>query len=351
MNLAPETALRHYFGQADAPQGGWSVRWDALSASQREAVLSREVPEVVTVRTSGSTGVPTQWSHSREQMLAEAAMLAELWREDPVDLMLAFAPPTHLYGLLTTLLMPAVLGVEVWYQPGPEAPMPDVRGRVLGITAIPWTFRLLDRRRDELARASRIVIQHSTATLPPGAEDFANAFGRGRVRITEIFGSTESGGIAHRAGRDQPWTLFPDITLTHTADGAQPEVPLVVSGPRLAAGLDTWATGDFVEIVDPRHFRFHGRRTRLRKINGVRVDFDEVEYRLRDTVPSKDVACVPVDDPVRGENFTVLVVPDEPGAPDVVKAVRIALKSWNLVPHEVLVVPAIERSETGKLRR
>ncbi|MGW3472877.1 AMP-binding enzyme [Saccharopolyspora sp. NPDC000995] len=68
-------------------------------------------------------------------------------------------------------------------------------------------------------------------------------------------------------------------------------------------------------------------------------------------MPSKDVACVPVDDPVRGEDFTVLVVPYGPGDPDVVKAVRIALKSWNLVPHEVLVVSAIERNETGKLRR
>lgn len=42
MNLAPETALRHYFGQVDGPQGGWSVRRDAFSASQLEAVLSRD---------------------------------------------------------------------------------------------------------------------------------------------------------------------------------------------------------------------------------------------------------------------------------------------------------------------
>ncbi|MFG2883404.1 hypothetical protein ACGFYV_14070 [Streptomyces sp. NPDC048297] len=348
--LAPEQVLRHYLRAPDptVPNGPWHVRWDLLAPEDRVALLRAEVPDTVVVRTSGATGTPGEWSRSRDQLLAEAALLAGLWHDSPVELTLAFAPPSHLYGLLTTLVLPAVLGVPVHYQPGLDALSADVAGRVVGVTAIPWTFRILDRHRDLLSAAAEIAIVHSTATLPPGAEAIAEGLGPERVSVTEVFGSTESGAIAHRRGREQPWTLFEDVSL---ADHRTGEVPLVVSGPRLAAGLATWCTEDFVEVVDDRHFRFHGRRTRLRKINGVRVDLDDVEHRLRAVVPCADLACVAVDDPVRGESFTVLVVPAAAGTPTPPKSVRVALKTWGLAPHDVLTVPSINRSETGKLRR
>ncbi|MFD9736505.1 long-chain fatty acid--CoA ligase [Umezawaea sp. NPDC059074] len=348
--LAPERVLRHYLRTPDpsVPAGGWHVRWDRLSPTERSELLRSEVPDRVAVRTSGSTGEPREWTRTRDQLLDEAVVLAGLWHDSPVGLTLAFAPPSHLYGLLTTLVLPAVLGVPVWYQPGLDAPPAEVAGRVLGVTAIPWTFRLLERHRDVLAGAAEIAILHSTATLPPGADAVAAALGPERVRVTEIFGSTESGGIAHRRDRDRPWTLFDDVTVLH--DGTAGEVPLVVSGPRLAEGLTTWGTDDFVELLDDRHFRFHGKRHRLRKINGVRVHLDDVEHRLRDAVPCEDVACVAVDDAVRGENFTVLVVPAAPAPPNLSSSVRVALKSWGLAPHDVRIVSTIDRSETGKTR-
>ncbi|MCE7002244.1 long-chain fatty acid--CoA ligase [Kibdelosporangium philippinense] len=345
IELAPERVLRHYLREPDplVPSGPWRVRWDLVP--DREAMLRSEVPDTVVVRTSGATGTPGEWSRSREKLLDEAALLAGLWHDSPVDLTLAFAPPPHLYGLLTTLVLPAVLGVPVHYQPGLDALSADVAGRVVGVTAIPWTFRILQRDQELLSAAAEITIMHSTATLPPGADEVAAGLG---ARVIEVFGSTESGGIAHRQGREGPWTLFDDVTLVEEETG---EVPLVVSGPRLAAGLTTWCTDDFVEVVDERHFRFHGRRTRLRKINGVRVDLDDVDHRLRAAVPCADLACVAVDDPVRGESFTVLVVPDASEPPSLPTSVRVALKAWGLAPHDVLIVSSIERSEMGKLRR
>jgi acyl-coenzyme A synthetase/AMP-(fatty) acid ligase len=345
--VAPEEVLRHFLRSPDphAAIGPWHIRWDLLSRAERNAVLQAEIPDVVTVSTSGSSGAPTSWSRSREQLLHEAELLAELWRDTPVDLMVAFAPPVHLWGLLTTLLVPAVIGTPVWFPPGFDAPGVDVTGMVVGVAAIPWTFRIMHRHQEVFVRAAGVTIMHSTATLPPDAE--AIAADLSRARITEVFGSTESGGIAHRTCRDAPWTLFPDVRFVF--DHVAGEVPLVVTGPRLASGLTTWDTGDFVDIVSSREFRFHGKRTRLRKINGVRVDLDVVEHHLREAVTCRDVACVPVEDAVRGESFTVLLVPDAKQSSPAV-SVRIALKQLGLAPHDVRLVDHINRSETGKLR-
>ncbi|MET8759546.1 class I adenylate-forming enzyme family protein [Lentzea sp. NPDC004782] len=309
-------------------------------------MLLAEVPDTVVVATSGSTGAPAKWSRSRDQLLTEVGLLAALWRCSRVDLIFAFAPPTHLYGVLTTLLLPAVLGVPVWYHPGVDAPATDVSGKGVGVTAIPWTFRILRRHRAVYATAVEIAIMHSTANLPPGAAETATGLGGEHVRITEVFGSTESGGIAHRVERDGVWTLFEDVRLNGPVGE---ETRLVVAGPRLAQGLTTWDTRDFVEVVDERRFRFRGKRVRLRKINGVRVDLDVVEQRLREVVPVEDLACVPVDDEVRGESFAVLVVPFEPDG-TLPTAIRVALKEFGLSPQEERMVDRIDRSETGKLR-
>ncbi|WP_370947301.1 long-chain fatty acid--CoA ligase [Amycolatopsis sp. cg5] len=318
----------------------WCVRWDLLAAAERDRLIAHSAPSL-DIKTSGSTGEATTWRRTREQLVSEAGMLAGLWCGRRIDAVLAFAPPAHLYGMLTTVLVPAMLGVPVWYQPGFDVGMPEISPRGLGVGAIPWTFRILARHPEFLSTVDELSILHSTATLPPEARDLPAP---DDVLITEIFGSTETGGIAHRDGEDAPWTLFDDVKLLGADSG---EVPLVVAGPRLAGELTEWRTDDFVEVVDARRFRFLGRRGRLCKINGLRVDLDTVQRELAERVPCEDLACFPVRDTLRGESFTVRVVGT---APELPQAVRAAAKELGLNPQSVELVERIDRSETGKLR-
>ncbi|SDY91178.1 Acyl-CoA synthetase (AMP-forming)/AMP-acid ligase II [Amycolatopsis xylanica] len=318
----------------------WSVRWDRLSAADREHLIARSAP-CLDIKTSGSTGAATVWRRTREQLVSEAELLAGLWSGRRIDAVLAFAPPAHLYGVLTTVLVPALLGVPVWYQPSFDVDMPAISPRGLGVGAIPWTFRILARHPEFLSTVDELSILHSTATLPPEAHDLPAP---GDVRITEIFGSTETGGIAHRTGETQPWTLFDDVKLLGDDSG---EIPLVVAGPRLAGELTEWRTDDFVEVVDARRFRFLGRRGRLCKINGLRVNLDTVQAELAERVRCADLACFPVRDALRGESFLVRVVGSGTELP---QAVRAAAKELGLNPQAVELVDRIDRSETGKLR-
>lgn len=343
--LSPAEAVKRCLDGLGAREP-WCVRWDRLDTEERAAV-ARTLPSPVVTKTSGSTGQQRAWSRTPAQLLSETAQLAALWQDRRVDMVLASAPPAHFYGLLTTLLLPLRLGVPVYYMPDFHAALPDVTGRGVGVTAIPWTFRILSRSLDALASAAEISVLHSTAKLPLEASEFVAGLDTVDVAITEIFGSTETGGIASRRLPAAEWTLFDDVTLEHDGVG---EVPLVVSGPRLADGLHRWQTDDSIDMVGGRKFLFLGRRTRLRKINGVRVNLDEVEELLRAAAPCADLACVPIDDPLRGESFSVLAVPVEPARDDLVSRVRIAAKSLRLAPHEVRIVARIDRSETGKLR-
>jgi acyl-coenzyme A synthetase/AMP-(fatty) acid ligase len=359
LELGPEELLGAAEGGDPAFQGErlagtpWCVRWDQFTDSARDALLDSLLPPTLAVRTSGSTGEPATWWRAKRQWVAEAAVVADLLGQ--VDAVVAFPPPRHMWGTVGTVLLPALLGIPVWYQPSFDTPLPTLAGGTLGVIAIPWTFPILLRQEKWMRRFDELRILHSTAALPATSAQLADRVGRDRVRITEIFGSTETGAMAYQQVGADAWTLFPDVTLAgETPLDEAGGSPLVVASPRLASGADgqplrQYRTEDIVEFPEDRRFRLVGRRGRLCKINGRRVNLDEVQATLRAQVECADLACFPVADQVRGENFIVVVVPAGRDESATRAEVLRAAASLAMSPHQVVTVEHIDRSETGKL--
>src|SRR6185503_9046762 len=91
----------------------------------------------------------------------------------------------------------------------------------------------------------------------------------------EVYGSTETGGIAWRAQREgadgADWTPFPGMALETDRDGA-----LRLRSPYLPDG--EWLTlGDAAELLPGGRFRLKGRLDRVAKIEGKRVSLPELE--------------------------------------------------------------------------
>jgi acyl-coenzyme A synthetase/AMP-(fatty) acid ligase len=361
-DLAPRDLLaRSLAATAQEPLGPATVRWDRYGPRAAEELVAAALPGTVAFHTSGSTGPAVRWPRTSGQLRAEARLLADLVRADRPQAVLSFAPPTHLYGLVATVLLPAVLGLPLHYWPRYGLPAPDPgAGRWL-IVAIPWAFPLLLRDLSVLGAPEQVTVLHSTATLPGAAGEFITALGARRVRLVELFGSTETGLVAHRehAPGASAWTLAPDVRFAE--DGPEPgpdhdsgEIRLSVSGGRLALTpggrpMDRWTTDDFVERLDDRRFRFHGRRGRLVKVNGRRIDLDHVEERLRAALPGADLVCVPVADRLRGERLDLCVA----GVGDAGLVARRAadvLRAVGIAPGRIRLVRRIERSATGKPR-
>ena len=331
----------------------WTVDWPRHPGAVRDLGGSL-LPPLVRFTTSGSTGRPVPWYRTREQLLTEAGMLADLLSDFEPEAVMTFAPPKHLYGMLTSVLVPALLGIRVWYLPK-FAALPPPGPRRWAVVAIPWTFPILAKRLGWFDTVEHIAFLHSTSVLPRTAAELLEVLGE-RATLTEIFGSTETGGVAHRrwTPKDPPWNLFPDVEFA-SADGSGEEARLTVRSPRLAsrAGGRTareWTMDDHVVRSGERSFGFAGRRTRLVNVNGRRVDLDGLEEHLREVVTCDDLACLPVPDPMTGEHFELLIAPGPEGVRDPETLVRSAA-AVGPRPRAVRVVERIDRSETGKLRR
>ncbi|MGP3966340.1 hypothetical protein [Streptomyces sp. 6N223] len=360
--LTPQELLAAGHAAPEVNDEPWLVRWDRADADP-ESLVHGLLPAAVEFHTSGSTGPRQRWRRTREQLWSEAGLLAALLAPQRPQAILSFAPPRHLYGALATLLVPARMRLPVWYLQRFFCLMPPAGHPRWAVVAVPWTFSILRRQTAWTRSAERLAVLHSTATLPRAAAHLVAEAGPDCVRITEVFGSTEAGGIARRSWRHQepPWELFDDVELARAApqeDAAGPdgrEIPLAVRSPRLAARPgqpppEVFRTDDFVRRAGDRRFHLTGRRCRLVKINGRRVDLDEVERSLRPLIACADLACVPVPHELSGEHLDLLVVPPAGGSVDTRQVRAASMAGFGLRPRRVRVVDRIDRSETGKLR-
>ncbi|KUL55234.1 acetyl-CoA synthetase [Streptomyces sp. NRRL F-4489] len=359
--LTPEDVLTPGLGAPDVTDRAWHVRWDEVP--DVPAVIDGLLPPVLDFHTSGSTGPSRRWQRGRAAAWQEAGMLAGFLRPDAPGAVVSFAPPVHVYGALATLLVPARLGVPVWYRPGYIGALPDTGQRRIAVVATPWIFSLLLRHLDWVRSFERVTVLYSSAMLPAEAGAFLKEAGPERAAIVELLGSTETGGIAMRRwseGEPPAWTLFPDVAFAPGEDGTDPgtgpgtAVPLVIRSPRLATrpghpAPAAWPTGDLVEPLDDRSFRLLGRVGRLVKVNGQRINLDEAEHALRARLDCADLALVPVSDPMIGEHVDLYVVPRPGGGPDALdlSAVRAVLGAR---PRAVHTVPDLKRSALGKLQ-
>jgi len=95
--------------------------------------------------------------------------------------------------------------------------------------------------------------------------------------VVEIYGSTETGGIAWRVQSTDPssasWTPFSDVSFTFEADGA-----LVVRSPRV--GPEPIRMEDAAQPLADGRFRLMGRLDRIVKLEEKRVSLPELEAAL-----------------------------------------------------------------------
>lgn len=315
-----------------------------------------EVRDQIPFETSGSTGAARRWVRLPHQMEREVELIGERL-VGPVDHVITYAPPRHLFGALFGQWLPRMARVRVhqaWADP--LAPLPVSAGERVLVVCIPMAWELLQRGWPALEGAVSVVALHSSAAPPPTAYALIRRAAP-LLRAHEILGSTETGGIAHRPltpeGSDGPWQAFPDVSFVRdTGAPAGGTEELVVRGPRLARPEhasrppDRWATGDLVRFSGPRTFRLVGRGSSLIKVNGRRVHLARVEERLRARLPGTDCAALALPgDALAGEGYAVFW--SRRGGPAGMADIRAALADFPS-PSRVVELAAIPRTAAGK---
>ncbi len=184
--------------------GGLGI--DVRDASVREAAraqvgrhpfapLAPFAPErlLATVYTSGSTGEHTACPKTASQLVGEASVLAETFSFGEGARVLAMVPPYHIYGLLFGVLVPLVGGAALYrHTPllAPEVAAVLASGVDVLVT-VPAQLRALALAPETQPKLSRVF--SSGAPLSPRvARRVKERFG---WTVTEVFGSSETGGI------------------------------------------------------------------------------------------------------------------------------------------------------------
>jgi acyl-coenzyme A synthetase/AMP-(fatty) acid ligase len=181
----------------------------------------------------------------------------------------------------------------------------------------------------------------------------AGVVGRG---VTEIFGSTETGGIAWRDGTVDPgWRPLPGVEVTAGADQA-----ILVRSPMLAAsslaGSPEQASAQYrgadrIRLLSGGRFELVGRADGILKIGGIRVSVAEVERALLAAPGVGDAAVLPVA--VGGARGHQLWAAVAPASLEVAALRAYLLRHLDsvAVPRRFRVVASLPREENGKLTR
>jgi acyl-coenzyme A synthetase/AMP-(fatty) acid ligase len=275
----------------------------------------------LTLCTSGSSGEAKLIDKSLRQLANEVTALEQLWGEQLGSATILGSVATqHIYGLLFRVLWPLCAGraFQRRAQPFPEdlqresltvtrgsgsvaseedARREEARPRSLqavneqaepllnaaassavasSTPGFAWVASpaLLKRMGDNLnwpaLRAVRQVFSSGGALPAETAAELQNLLGQWP---TEIYGSSETGGIAWRQGGEL-WTPFAGVELGQNAEGA-----LHLTSPYLPAGHRE-QTADAVELQADGRFAMRGRLDRIIKLEEKRISLPMLEQAL-----------------------------------------------------------------------
>lgn len=234
-------------------------------------------PHTCSIRlcTSGSSGEPKRIDKQLSQLANEVSALQALWGASLGDAWIIGSVATqHIYGLLFRVLWPlcAGRGFERRQLPFPE----DLQRASREHADFAWVASpaLLKRMGDNLDWPA---LSHVRRVFTSGGALPAEAGQRLQQLLgqwpTEIFGSSETGGIAWRQG-DTLWQPFAEVQLSQDAHGA-----LRIASPYLPVG-HVEQTADAVEFSTDGRLRLLGRLDRIVKLEEKRVSLPLLEQAL-----------------------------------------------------------------------
>lgn len=251
----------------------------------------------VAFRTSGSTSVPKTIVKTFESLAREVAFHRDRLSIPPGTLFLSTIEPDHMYGTLWRVMLPVAAGCDVDPEiiRAPEALLEKMRaaGRVFFVTT-PSFLKRFCAYADQYEVPQNCIEVTTSGSLLDAETSAATrrVFG---IAPLEIFGSTETGGVAWRrqggsVADGYDWSVFDPVRVSLSKDGR-----LTVRSP--FSFCRRYVMGDGAELSgDGRRFKLLGRMDRIVKIAEKRISLPELEARASGLEGVGEVALVALDD-------------------------------------------------------
>ena len=349
------TGITRAIAAADTPlpQGVAAVDVAALT-DEVETLAGDILPDLdgpwVSLFTGGSTGAPRLWSKSPRNLLGETAYLAERFAVGHGDRILATVPALHIYGLLYSLLLPLVASARV-VAATPSFPE-EIKQQMAGcmptlFISVPVHYRAL-KASPPPAGALRAAFSSAGPLAEADGVAFSAATG---VDLFEVYGSTETGGIATRCRARDEAGFTPYGCIEWRITGEELDIRSAFLSQELPVRSSGWYTvPDRVKPSGDTGFTVAGRMDNIVKVGGNRVDLEKIRQAILslDGVDEAQVLANPVETGREREIAAVFV--GSRSAADIRTALEAVLEPHEK-PRQVHRVAEIPMAATGKIDR
>ena len=261
--------------------------------------------------TSGTTGEPIGALKSRKNLQLELSVLLKLFASENFERIIVTVPLIHIYGFLTGVLLPNALNIDVVLKEEflPYELLELSEGKKTLCVTNPVFLKVLNKLNIS-NKYKNMVFLSSTGKLESKIVKGLNE--KLSCKVYQLFGSTETGGIAYKINDDELWRPLNYVKISKEDGCLQVNSPFIskfIIEKRLKEVNHPFVTSDLIELKDNK-FKLLGRKSEIIKVSGKRISLLEVENLLEE---HKDIdeALVKLDykiDSHKDEQLSIQVV-------------------------------------------
>ena len=286
--------------QSSEIEGAVSIQKIVEDAEAPSVEYYRTTPEIngeetrIFLFTSGSTGKPKAVPQRMKEFEEDNAFIISKWAGEFTNRkLLTTVSQHHIYGFLFGISLPFTLGCPFRRN---RVEFPEEFEKLTDVSyvliATPAFLKRTVEVEDSLAMKNVWIFTSGGAVSPELAVQTEKVFG---FCPLEVYGSTETSGIAYRQQKKDQlvWTPFDNAKIWLGDDGCLRIISPYIKNP------EGFATADLAEIFEDGRFLLKGRSDSIVKIEEKRISMTEVENRLLETGLVEDVKVVALSNDVR----------------------------------------------------
>ncbi len=298
---------------------------------------------IITVHTSGSTGVPKELVVRKDRMMQSARLTCEFLNLQAGDTALLRMNLRYI-GAMMMVVRSLVAGLNLVVRPASGHPLSDVEVPLKFAAMVP--LQVYNTLR---VPAERKRLEHTDILIiGGGAVDDSLEAELKTIPIAaySTYGMTET--LSHIALRrlngeaaSKCYYPFPSVELSLSAENT-----LIVKAPLICD--DVLQTNDIACLCSDGGFTIAGRKDNVINSGGIKIQAEEMENRLQPFIPVP-FAVTAVPDPRLGQALTLLIA-GKPDIKELENKLQAMLETYYR-PKHIFITELIPQTENGKIDR
>lgn len=301
--------------------------------------------------TSGTQGKPVGAFKSKQNLESEITELCKILAPYNPKKVISTVPFIHIYGILTSVVLPLRLDINLFFKEHflPHDLLSCITPHSIVVVTPLYIKSLL--RLEECRDLSQSVFISSTAPLDADiAKEFIAKF---NTHLIQLFGSTETGGIAYKRGDEALWTPIAGVktstdenNLLHISSSHVSQL-LYEDGFKHTKGVVQ--SFDYAEFSGEQ-FKIIGRSSQIFKVAGKRYSTLHVEAILENLkeIEKAFVTIVYIKTALKDESLCIyLQVKEEVSFKEMRRVLKESIGNIK-IPIEFQIVEKIPTTLLGK---